>query len=294
MKIVIVTGQTATGKTKLALKLAKKENGVLINSDSRQVYKHLNIITGKESSQDILLNDIVDPKEYFSSYDYINCVLPLLKKLLNERKTPIIVGGTYFYLKHLLYRVETENIPQDWALRKKLNNISVSDLQQLLKSISSPLFDKLNQSDKSNPQRLIRKVEIVQYLKNTDSINQLIKSRPTFTIILHNKLGQKSLTVQFIGLRFKNKDSLATAIKKRVEDRLKKGAINEAKNLMKLGYSENDPGLKTIGYQQIIRYLRGELTKDKAINEWTNKEIQYAKRQLTFMKKDPNIIWRNI
>lgn len=83
-------------------------------------------------------------------------------------------------------------------------------------------------------------------------------------------------------------------IEKRVEERLKKGAIEEVKKLLKMGYTENDPGLKTIGYQQIIRYLNKELTKEKAIDDWINKEVQYAKRQLTFMKKDKNISWREI
>jgi tRNA dimethylallyltransferase len=83
-------------------------------------------------------------------------------------------------------------------------------------------------------------------------------------------------------------------IEKRVGERLENGAIDEVKNILKMGYKSTDPGLKTIGYQQIIKYLNKELTKEKAIEDWINKEVQYAKRQLTFMKKDHNIKWREI
>ena len=84
------------------------------------------------------------------------------------------------------------------------------------------------------------------------------------------------------------------AIKKRVKERLRQGAIDEVKNLLKKGYSEDDPGLKTIGYQQIIKYLNNQLSKEQAIRDWVNKEVQYAKRQYTFMKKDKNIRWQEL
>ncbi len=333
MKIIIITGQTATGKTSLALKLSSKENGQLINSDSRQIYKDLNIITGKDIprkskiqtqrlkvsqknnfvltktvnnkfdigyywltnnqlSTKIWLYDIVDPKQYFSSFDYQQLSLFVIKKLLKENKTPIIVGGTYFYLNHLLYNVETEKIHPDWNLRKKLKNTSLEKLQEKLKNINPQLFNHLNQSDKKNPQRLIRKIEISQELKNKQQSSIKFKLKKQF--ILSEKLGIKNLDIEFIGLKFKRKEDLKQAIKNRVEKRLKNKAIEEVKTLLRKGYMETDPGLKTIGYQQIIRYLKGKISKEQAIQEWINKEIQYAKRQLTFMKKDPHIVWLNI
>jgi len=97
-----------------------------------------------------------------------------------------------------------------------------------------------------------------------------------------------------IGLRYKNKEKLREAIKTRVEKRLKQGAIKEVELLLKKGYQKTDPGLKTIGYQQIIDYLEGNTTKKQAIEKWITAEVQYAKRQYTFMKKDKNIKWRLI
>jgi len=99
---------------------------------------------------------------------------------------------------------------------------------------------------------------------------------------------------KIIGLKYQDKSKLRQVIEKRVGERLENGAIDEVKSILKMGYKSSDPGLKTIGYQQIIKYLNNELTKEKAIEDWINKEVQYAKRQLTFMKKDPNIQWREI
>jgi tRNA dimethylallyltransferase len=291
MKLLIITGQTATGKTQLALEKGK----TLINADSRQIYKHLDIITGKEKSKikdqksKIYLYDLVDPKEYFSSFDYQKKALPLIRRLLIENKRPVIVGGTYLYLAHLLYRVETENIPPNWQLREKLTGQPVFKLQNLLKKLSVQAFNRLNDSDKNNPQRLIRKIEILT--ANKKFVSGYISPK---NLALGQKIGFPDLQIEFIGLKFRDKKDLKKAITKRIEERLKQGAIEEVVQLLKKGYTENDPGLKTIGYRQIIQYLKGRLTKEEAIGEWLKKELQYAKRQYTFMKKNPNISWRFI
>ncbi|OGK24679.1 hypothetical protein A3A46_01445 [Candidatus Roizmanbacteria bacterium RIFCSPLOWO2_01_FULL_37_13] len=353
-KLIVITGQTATGKTKLALDYAQKYNGELINCDSRQIYRYLDIITGKDITTNkyyvvnknknssigyyllsdrtssveerrdlpagrqetagvkkslakkIWLYDIINPDQYFSSFDYQRCALFIIKKLLEEDKTPIIVGGTYLYLKHLLYGFDTENIPPNWNLRKILSKKSVKELQKILKEQDAQSFNRLNNSEKNNPQRLIRKIEIVMYydrhpeLVSGSDLSFLRKQESRFrnkfgmTYFLNKKLHIKNLKIEFIALKFKNKDSLRKTIEKRVEERLKLGAIEEIKNILKMGYTENDPGLKTIGYKQLISHLRGELSRDEAISQWISKEIQYAKRQYAFMKRDKNISWRDV
>lgn len=282
--LFVITGQTASGKTKFALKLKENKNVVLINCDSRQIYKYLDIITGKDIN-DILLYDIVDPKVYFSSFDYAHAAMPLIKKIIKDNKTPIIVGGTYLYIKHLLYNIETENIKPDWELRTQLDKYLLKDLQNKLKEINIKLFNNLNQSDRNNPRRLIRKIEIAKYEK-TIKLNKdkIFTFKPFF----------KKIKIEFIGLKFNKRQDLVNTIKKRVEKRLKQGAINEVKDLLNKGYSNKDPGLQTIGYKQIIEYLKGNMSKQNAIEQWILKEIQYAKRQYTFMKKDKNIKWRDI
>lgn len=291
MKIIIVTGQTATGKTQLARQLAKKYHGIIINADSRQIYKKLDIVTGKDKFEDtkIYLYDLVDPKDYFSSYDYVQHALPLIKKFLLNSQTPIIVGGTYFYLYHLLYNVETQNIPPNWELRKKLENKSVKQLQSILKSFNFEALKHLNNSDRNNPQRLIRKIEIFTATKTIPPGH----IKPT-RFDLGRKINLANIKFEYIGLRYKDKKNLINAIKKRVDQRLNQGAVEEVKKLLSLGYKATDPGLKTIGYQQLINFIQKKISKRAAIDQWINKETQYAKRQLTFMKKDKNIKWLSI
>ncbi len=320
-KIIVVTGQTAVGKTNLAIKIAAEENGELVNCDSRQAYKYLDLVTGKDISQDqfqlvnrinsfdigyykiekstpktnyltkIWLYDIVSPNQYFSSFDYKQCALFVIKKLLEENKTPIIVGGTYFYLYHLLYGVASETIPPNWELRRKLETKTVKELQDFLQKLDPQSFSRLNESDRANPRRLLRKIEILTS-QVKKPINKFFDRKPQIT--LFKNLGLPNINIKLLGLKFASKEKLKEAIAKRVEERLKNGAIDEVKKLLDLGYSENDPGLKTIGCRQIIDFLKGKITKKNMIETWINKEIQYAKRQYTFMKKDIYIQWKAI
>ena len=300
--MIVITGQTATGKTELAIKYAKKYDGELINFDSRQIYKYLDIITGKDRAT-IKLNhlivhlyDVVKPDKYFSSYDYIKAAQKVIKDIIKRGKTPILVGGTYFYLKHLLYGFDTK-VPPNFRLREKLNNKSVEDLQKMLKRLNAKSFSQMNNSDKNNPRRLIRKIEIEQHKKMGVEEEGLPTARSRGVLFEASTGGRESDTgpiFLYIGLRYKNKNKLRAAIKTRVEERLRQGALEEVKSLLKSGYTKTDPGLKTIGYKQIRNYLEGKITKNQAIDRWIIAEVQYAKRQYTFMKKDKNINWKII
>ena len=175
--MIVITGQTATGKTKLALELAKNipppGGGELINFDSRQIFKYLDIMTGKyipKSSEFKIQNlefknkynigyysitiynhlkpfttklwfyDVVDPDQYFSSFDFVKQVKPIIEAIKKRGKTPILVGGTYLYLKHLLYGIDINNSPPNFKLREKLNNKSVVELQKKLISLNRQIF----------------------------------------------------------------------------------------------------------------------------------------------------------
>jgi tRNA dimethylallyltransferase len=283
--MIIITGQTATGKTKLALALAKKHHGELINFDSRQIYKYLNIITGKDIPKNkIWLYDVVAPNKYFSSFDFVKQVEPIIKDIIKRGKTPILVGGTYLYIKHLLYGFEDSHSPPNFKLRDQLNDKSVTYLQKMLIKLNKKVFESLNHSDQLNPRRLIRRIEI-EKSKPADASSSLISQ-----MSLMSPIGP----IRFIGIKYADKKKLRVVIEKRVAKRLEQGAIAEVEKLLKMGYTDKDPGLKTIGYQQLIKYLNKKMTKKQAIQDWINKEVQYAKRQLTFMKKDKNIEWREI
>ena len=308
--VVVITGQTATGKTSYALKRAKELSGELINADSRQMYKYLDVITGKDIPKNtqfyplgdgftsefaldsyrkatvgyyfldgvkIWAYDLVDPKEHFSSYDYTAVVNFIINNAIDKNSIPIVVGGSYLYLKHLLYGFDV-NVSPNWKLRKQLERKSIKQLQNELNKLDVRIPKQLNESDRSNPRRLIRKIEII--------LNQSKKS---------NQIKHSAFNIsEFTGFHFASREKLENAIRRRVELRLKHGAIEEVQSLRKKGYSKHDPGLQTIGYQQIIAFLEGNISKSEAIDQWITAEIQYAKRQYVFMKKDKNINWKDV
>ena len=303
-KIYVVTGQTATGKTNYAIELAKKHNGELINCDSRQLYKYLNIITGKDLLQNtnfslikkspigdigfytlgnnipIWLYDILNPKQSSTIHDYRKLALEVIKDVVARGKTPVIVGGTYLYIHHLLYNVIDHNIEPNWKLRNELKDTSVDELQKILALHNNKILEQLNQSDRNNPHRLIRKIEIAQ-----SGLDHTVE----FEFTLAEDI--KKFEVTLDGFAYQDKDALRTAITNRVIKRLKNGAIEEVTGLLKRGYINTDPGLNTIGYIQVIDYLKNISRQEDLVHEWVTKEMQYAKRQLTFMKKNPYIKW---
>lgn len=314
MKIFVVTGQTATGKTSLAIQLAQEHNGELINCDSRQIYKRLDIITGKDltdkkftpveifngydigyytlssgqTKKKIWLYDLVDPKAVFSSFDYEHCALHLIQRLIDEKKTPVIVGGTYFYLYNLLYDIRTVDVAPDTQLRAELAKRDLAELQTILTELSPDVYSRLNPSEQNNPQRLIRKIEILRAGGDpgTGSLPEIKKD-----LSLSTKFTSQ---IEITGLRYDSQEKLGEAIEKRTLERLEKGAVEEVQSLLKDGYTKTDPGLQTIGYRQIFDYLEKRTDKDTMMRNWINKEKQYAKRQYTFMKRDPHIVWRNL
>lgn len=308
MNIFVLFGQTATGKTAKALELANQHNGEIVNFDSRQIYKKLTLVTGKDvtpemkfieqktvnratigyyqDSTRIWLYDIVDPKEIFSSSEYSDAAFGVIVDILSRGKTPILVGGTGYYLYHLLYGVPQISVPENWPLRNELKDKSVSELTELLKAKNASLFDGLNESDRMNPRRLIRRIEIA-YAGVT------LPTRPTEMSIIsrlnslksHPGGGHGPIDIQFMPFFHTESEKTREIIRARVMKRLEEGAVEETQKLLSEGYKKTDPGLNAIGYQQIIAYIENEMTKDQMIELWITREIQYAKRQKTFFKK---------
>lgn len=240
--LLIIIGPTATGKTKLAVWLAKKFNGEIISADSRQVYRGLDIITGKDKSAygeiPVWGLDLVDPKYSFNVSDFVKFASEKITEIQSRGKLPIIVGGTVLYIKSLLHPPETLHIPQNPKLRKELEKLSVKQLQERLgKKI-------LNESDFKNPRRLIRAIEVAD-------------SKPF-------PIDRPNLNYQIINLTGPA-DWINGKIGERVDDRLKLGAAEEAKRF---------PNSTALGVKEI-----------QDPNLWKLHERQYAKRQITFIKK---------
>lgn len=280
MDIYILFGQTATGKTAKALELADQYNGEIVNFDSRQIYKKLDVVTGKDRPNDpkynIWLYDIVDPKNIFSSAEYVAYAENVIKDIVSRGKTPILVGGAGYYLRHLLFGTPEIHVEEDWILRKHLETKTVEELQSLLKEKSAKLLEEMNNSDRNNPRRLIRRIEIAQ--------KGGILPHPLTEITLNTRISGLN-TINYLPFFHPTAEIARKKITLRVEERLKEGALEEVKNLLKEGYTKNDPGLNAMGYQQLISYLENKISLEEAKKQWITKEVQYAKRQKTYFVK---------
>lgn len=270
--ILIILGPTAIGKTSLAIHLAKAFNGELISADSRQVYKGMDIITGKEKSFPDHGIDLVYPNEPFSVNHWLKRAQPVIKEISRHGKLPIIVGGTGFYLNALLKPPKTLGVKPNLQLRQKLEKLSLEKLQQKLQQLAPSRWQKMNHSDRRNPRRLIRAIEVSRSSRSRNAPPQQLQDRNVLIIGLKDKLS-----------------IIDTNIEKRVYQRLKAGALKEARKLFK---KYHDLPV-TLGYSQLIDDVKRSRNEVEAIavNNWITAERQYVRRQLTYFKKIKNIHW---
>lgn len=285
-QIFVITGQTASGKTQHAIDHAKRLGGAIISADSRQVYRELDIVTGKDravleqSTIPFYGIDLANADQPYSSHDWVQMATEAIDSIVAQGKTPIVVGGSWLYIKHLLYGFDV-TVPPNYTLRDELNALSVPQLQAKVNEFpGDDTLTPLNESDRMNPHRLIRRIEILTYYQEHPQT-------PDTTI------GKPNRSTQITGYRYTTRDKLEDAITKRVHQRMEDGALEETKRLL-IRFGEDAPGMQTIGYTQLIGHLKGKLTLKEAIEEWITKEIQYAKRQYTFMKQDTAINWNEV
>jgi tRNA dimethylallyltransferase len=283
----------------VALKLAKKFDGEIVSADSRQVFKHLDIGTGKDlpkNSKLIIGNpklggayrvggvhiwgyDLVSPKKEFSVARYEQIVRLVIKDIWKRNKLPILTGGTGLYIKAIIDGIDTTSFPKDEVLRKSLETHSVKDLFEMLANLDPVKSASMNLSDRNNPRRLIRAIEIAQ---NNVKGKSREKSKPSL-----------GADVFLVGL-VTSKPKLDKAIKKRVQKRVQSGVEGEIRKLLKMGIDWNMQSMNTLGYKQWRDHLVGKVTREEVIEKWTRDEIGYAKRQNTWFKKDTRIKWFDI
>ena len=282
--LLVICGPTATGKTSLAIKLAKKFNGELISADSRQIYKGMDIGTGKEWSDDVKIwgYDIADPKRDFSVSQYLKFAAKKIIDIEKEGKLPILVGGTGLYIKGVVDGIPTVDVPQNKKLRKILEEKTAKELYEMLSQIDSMKAASLNSSDRQNPRRLIRAVEVATWM--IDNSHKIPKLSTDYRL---------PSTVLFIGLT-SNKEKLDKNISKRVDERIKNGVKDEVKNLIVNGLNWDNQSMMSLGYREWRDYFEGEVPEENVIEEWKKDERKYAKRQMTWFKKDKRIVWFDI
>ena len=305
-KIIVILGPTASGKTKLAVELAEKFNGEIVSADSRQVYRGMDIGTGKDlkdyrleipNPNDQLPNkfkiqnsklkiieipyhliDVANPKEQFDLAQYQKLAFAAIDDILKRGKLPILAGGSGLYLQAVIDNYKLSDAKKDLALRKKLEKLNAGELFKKLEKLSPNLAVKLNQSDKNNKRRLIRYLEILEQDKN-------FKSRK----------GQKKYEALLIGLSYSG-EILKQRIFKRLMDRLKEqNMIGEVENLRAKGLSWKRLEEFGLEYKFISLYLQGKLQYEEMVEKLNLAIFQFAKRQLTWFKRwekqGANINW---
>ncbi len=307
-KLLVICGPTATGKTALALRLASQFHGELISADSRQIYKGMDIGTGKDigknpalgailktkhGNKQIVLRsyivqhiplwfyDVVYPNEEFSVSHYQTCARRIINDIISRGKLPILVGGTGLYIQSIIEPFNTIEIPPDVDLRKELSEASTEQLQRNVKRSLPAVWEKLNESDRNNPRRLIRKLEIGKHA----SIKSPLPKSAQYDYLM-------------IGLKAEN-GILYSRIDSRVDERLKAGIIDEVSGLRKSGCSWSLPSMSGLGYREWKDYFEGHLKdketlKQQIIQQWKFDEHGFARRQLTWFKKISSIHWFDI
>lgn len=280
-KIIVVHGPTASGKSRLALDIAKNFNGFLISADSRMVYKEMDIGTNKDKGEWIdkkfyvngveeYMIDEVLPNQDFSVDDWVKKVERIIS---SEKRIPIIVGGTNLYLDSLIYNFELP-IGKNEKLRAKLEKeVDQKGLPSLVRQIKEIDPDIENKIDIMNPRRVIRAAEICLQTKQP----------------LVQKRGEPRYNVLQIGIN-KNREELYDKINKRVDEMIEEGLVEEVTELQKK-YGCDLPAMTAIGYRQLCQALSGEISQDEAVELIKRDTRRYAKRQLTWLKREKDINW---
>ncbi|MFA5999802.1 MAG: tRNA (adenosine(37)-N6)-dimethylallyltransferase MiaA [Candidatus Paceibacterota bacterium] len=269
-KIIVILGQTATGKSSLAVKIAKKLNGEIVSADSRQVYKYLNIGTGKITKKEMRgvphhLLDFAHPKNKFTVAEHQKQAISAIADILKRGKTPIICGGTGFYIDAITKGIVFPEVPPNNKLRKSLEKRSAPKLFKILKKLDKARAENIDQkNEQNNKVRLIRAIEIAKYLGKVPKIKKI---KPKYEFIQ-------------VGLKI-TAEELNKNINKRVDAMFKAGLLKEIQRLKKFGIT--DKRLREFGFE----YNKPDKEPVKL------KTLQYAKRQNTWFKREKNIKWFN-
>lgn len=275
-KIIVIVGQTGSGKTSLSLELAERFQGEVINADSRQVYKGLDIGTEKISEREMHgiphhLLSINKPDQIYSAHDFARDAHKAITEVTARGHLPIIAGGTFFYIDTLLKKVSGAPVPPDFVLRQKLEAHDESELFSMLQKRDPQRAAAI---DPHNKRRLLRALEILHVLPSIPP--QEKEDCPYDAFII-------GITV--------DKDILRKRLRMRAENALKRGLIEETKDLLRDGVSKERLSEIGLEYRLVMEFLEGTLTEKELLQKLEEKNWQYAKRQMVWLKRDPDIHW---
>jgi len=286
--LIIIVGPTAVGKTNISVELAKHIDGEIISADSMQIYKYMNIGTAKISKSEMdginhYLIDEVYPDENFSVSDFQIRATEYINKILDKGKLPIVVGGTGLYVNSLVYDLDFSQAISNWELRdeylKKAEKYGNQYIYEELKNIDIESANRIHIND---TKRIIRALEIYHETGKPMShfYKDFRKENNIYNII-------------FIGLTM-DRNKLYERINERVDIMIESGLIEEVKSLLSMGYTEDLVSMQGLGYKEIIQYLKGNYSLYEAIEILKRDSRRYAKRQLTWFRREKRINWVDV
>jgi tRNA dimethylallyltransferase len=277
-KTIVIVGPTASGKTTLSITLAKQFNGEIVSADSRQVYRELDIGTGKVTKEEMgsvphHLLDVADPMITYTVADVVRDGRRAINDILSRGKIPIVVGGTFFYIDALLGRVVAPEVLPNPKLRAELEKRTTEELFSMLAARDERRADDI---DKHNKRRLIRALEIVEAVGSVPE-----------------RMSDELYDVFMLGISI-SKDDLRANIHTRLLSRLENGMLDEAKRLLKDGVTHERLESLGLEYRYMSHHLQGQMSYEEMVNKLEMKIWQYTKRQMTWLKRDKDIVWIKI
>ncbi len=283
--IICIAGPTASGKTALAVALAKEVSGEVISCDSMQIYKHMDIGTAKPTPQETEgiphhMLDVAEPSEDFSVSRYCEMATPILDDILSRGKTAIIAGGTGLYMDALIRGNSFAPYPST-GMREKLEaQADREGMEEMLKLLSSIDPDSAARLHLADRKRVLRALEV--YYETGKTITE------------HNRMTQAippRYTPLWFGLEDHNRQDLYDRIDRRVELMLEAGLLDEIRKLLAMGIPEKCTAMQAIGYKEFLGVLHGNSSVETAVQQVQQSSRHYAKRQLTWFRRNPNMHW---
>ena len=283
--LIIIAGPTAVGKTASSVGLAKRINGQVISADSMQVYRYMDIGSAKIRPEEMegvphYLIDCLEPTEDFNVTRFQEMAFESMDKIYSEGSIPILVGGTGFYIQSVLYNIDFKTTEIDEAYREELEKEGLAHgkefLHEKLREVDPASADAI---PAGNMKRVIRALE---YYHSTGR-----------QISVHNEEERKkepAYNAAFFVLTM-SRDVLYERINLRVDQMMKEGLLEETKKLLEIGVTEDKTAMQGLGYRQIVRYLQGKCSLEKAVDDIKKETRHFAKRQLTWFRREKNVIW---
>lgn len=280
-KMIILTGPTGSGKTSLSINLAKLFDTEIISADSMQVYKYMNIGTAKIKQEETMgvkhhMIDVVKPDEEFTVDDFKNIAHTIIERLNFDKKIPLIVGGSGLYIDSLIYDLEFTIAPPNYELRSYYETLAKECGNEHLHNILKNIDPKSSEKNHPNQlKRIIRALEVFDY------------TGQPFSSFDNNRKYLEDIDFRYLVLNRK-RETLYENINNRVDQMISNGLIEEVEGLLDMGYSPDLVSMNSIGYKEIIMYLNGDISLSQAISDVKKNSRRYAKRQLTWFRREKN------